>query len=75
SAKCVQLLYQFAKYVVIENMKKNSKGTGIPFAEAVKLRPKNMYMAKARYRVAYNKLLQIFEKERFVMQEYKEKVR
>jgi len=48
-------------------------GTGIPFAEAVKLRPKDMYMANARHRVAYNKLLQIFVKENLVIQEHEKK--
>ncbi|XP_054666387.1 HAUS augmin-like complex subunit 6 isoform X1 [Grus americana] len=71
--KFIQLLYQFAKHVLIEDMKMNSKGTDIPFAEAVKLTPTDTYMANARCRVAYNKLLQIFEKEHFVIQEYEKK--
>ncbi|XP_051499012.1 HAUS augmin-like complex subunit 6 isoform X2 [Apus apus] len=44
-----------------------------PFAEVVKLTPKDSYMADARCRVAYNKLLQIFQKEDFVIQEYEKK--
>ncbi|NXO55438.1 HAUS6 protein, partial [Aramus guarauna] len=71
--KLIQLLYQFAKHVLIEDMKMNSKGTDIPFAEAVKLKPTDMYTANARCRVAYNKLVQIFEKEHFVIQEYEKK--
>ncbi|KAM6036999.1 HAUS augmin-like complex subunit 6 [Theristicus caerulescens] len=71
--KFIQLLYQFARHVVIEDMKTNSVGTDIPFAEAVMLSPKDMYMANARCRVAYNKLLQIFQKEDFVIQEYEKK--
>ncbi|NXA78219.1 HAUS6 protein, partial [Thryothorus ludovicianus] len=72
-AKFVNVFYHFARYVMIEDMKKLSVGTGIPFAEAVMWRPKDMYIAKARHRVAYNKLLQILQKEDFVIQEYKEK--
>ncbi|NWS06335.1 HAUS6 protein, partial [Motacilla alba] len=74
-AKFVHVLYRFARYVMIENMKKLSVGTGIPFAEAVMWRPWDMYIAKARHRVAYNKLLQILQREDFVFQEYRGKAR
>ncbi|NXB72341.1 HAUS6 protein, partial [Donacobius atricapilla] len=73
--KFVHVFYQFARYVMIEDMKKLSVGTGIPFAEAVMQRPEDMYIAKARHRVAYNKLLQILQREDFVVQEYKGKKR
>ncbi|NWI41218.1 HAUS6 protein, partial [Picathartes gymnocephalus] len=72
-AKFVHLTCQFARYVMIENMKKLSVGTGVPSAEAVMWRPEDMYIAKARHRVAYNKLLQILQREDFVIQEYREK--
>ncbi|NXU34067.1 HAUS6 protein, partial [Drymodes brunneopygia] len=72
-AKFVHLVYRFARYVMIENMKKLSVGTGIPFAEAVMRKPEDMYIAKARHRVAYNKLLQILQREDFVIQEYRKK--
>ncbi|NXB14267.1 HAUS6 protein, partial [Rhagologus leucostigma] len=74
-ARFVHVVYCFARYVMIEDMRKLSVGTGIPFAEAVKRRPKDMYIAKARHRVAYNKLLQILQREDFVMQEYGKKAR
>ncbi|KAM6289406.1 HAUS augmin-like complex subunit 6 [Aegotheles albertisi] len=69
----VHILYHLARHVMIEDMKRNCIGTDIPFAEAVKLRPKNKYIANARCRVARNKLLQIFQKEDFVIQEYERK--
>ncbi|NWS24031.1 HAUS6 protein, partial [Polioptila caerulea] len=72
-AKFVNVFYHFARYVMIEDIKKLSVGSGIPFAEAVMWTPENMYIAKARHRVAYNKLLQILQREDFVIQEYKEK--
>ncbi|KAM3655045.1 HAUS augmin-like complex subunit 6 [Ammospiza maritima maritima] len=72
-AKVVRVLYCFARYVMIENMKKLSVGTGIPSAEAVMQRSRNMYIAKARHRVAYNKLLQILQREHFIFQEYRRK--
>ncbi|NWW10768.1 HAUS6 protein, partial [Oreocharis arfaki] len=74
-AKFVHVAYCFARYVMIEDLKKLSVGTGIPFAEAIKRRPKDMYIAKARHRVAYNKLLQILQREDLVVQEYVKKVR
>ncbi|NXE92185.1 HAUS6 protein, partial [Menura novaehollandiae] len=72
-AKFVHKAYQFARYVMIEDMKKLSVGTGIPFAEAVMWRPEDMYIAKARHRVAYNKLLQILKKRDFAIQEYEKR--
>uniref|UniRef100_A0A8C0AT98 HAUS augmin-like complex subunit 6 N-terminal domain-containing protein n=1 Tax=Buteo japonicus TaxID=224669 RepID=A0A8C0AT98_9AVES len=71
--KFIHLVYRFARYVLVEDLKRNSAGTDIPFAEAVKLGPEDMYLADARCRVAYNKLLQIFQKEAFVIQEYEKK--
>ncbi|KAM8984830.1 HAUS augmin-like complex subunit 6 isoform 2-T2 [Ara ararauna] len=72
-SKFVHMFYLLTKHVLIEDMKKNSVGTGKLIAKAVKLRCRNIYMAKARCRVAYNKLLQIFLKEHFIIQEYQKK--
>ncbi|XP_062464985.1 HAUS augmin-like complex subunit 6 [Pezoporus occidentalis] len=71
--KFIRMFYLFAKHVLVEDMKRNSVGTDKLIAKAVKLRCRNMYMAKARCRVAYNKLLQIFLKEHFIIQEYQKK--
>ncbi|KAM9507935.1 HAUS augmin-like complex subunit 6 isoform 2-T2 [Guaruba guarouba] len=72
-SKFVHMFYLLTKHVLIEDMKKNSVGTGKLIAKGVKLRCRNIYMAKARCRVAYNKLLQIFLKEHFIIQEYQKK--
>ncbi|NWQ77712.1 HAUS6 protein, partial [Columbina picui] len=74
-SKCIHLLYGLARHVMVEDMKRNCLGTDISFAETINLRPKDMYMANARCRVAYNKLLQIFQKEDFVLKSYKKKSR
>ncbi|NXD58179.1 HAUS6 protein, partial [Corvus moneduloides] len=74
-ARFIHMAYCFARYVLIEDMKKLSVGTGIPFAEAVKRRPKDIYIARARHRVAYNKLLQILQRQDLVIQEYGKKAR
>ncbi|NXP36141.1 HAUS6 protein, partial [Leiothrix lutea] len=72
-AKFVHMVYCFARYVMMEHMKKLSVGTGMPFAAAVMWRPEDMYIAKARHRVAYSKLLHILQRKDFVTQEYKKK--
>ncbi|NXP58103.1 HAUS6 protein, partial [Chloropsis cyanopogon] len=74
-AKFVHMFYHFARYVMIEDMKKLSVGTGIPFAEAVMWKPRDMYIAKARHRVAYSKLLQNLQRQDFVLQEYRKKAK
>ncbi|NWV62932.1 HAUS6 protein, partial [Malurus elegans] len=74
-AKFIHVVYRFARYVMIEDMKKLSAGTDIPFAKAIMRRPEDMYIAKARHRVAYNKLLQILQREDFIIQEYGRKAR
>ncbi|XP_065518850.1 HAUS augmin-like complex subunit 6 isoform X2 [Lathamus discolor] len=74
-SKFIHMFYSFAKHVLVEDMKKNSVGTDKLIAKAVKLRSSNMYMAKARCRVAYNKLLQIFLKEHIIIQEYQKQAR
>ncbi|NXQ34164.1 HAUS6 protein, partial [Alaudala cheleensis] len=72
-ARFVHIVYCFARYVMIEETKKLCGGTGIPFAEAVVWTPEDMYIAEARHRVAYHKLLQVLQREDFVVQEYKKK--
>ncbi|NXI71886.1 HAUS6 protein, partial [Anseranas semipalmata] len=71
--KFTHLMYQFARHVVVENMRKNSVGSDVPFVEAVNLTPEDMYKANARCRVACNKLLQILQKKDIIIQEYKKK--
>ncbi|NWQ71501.1 HAUS6 protein, partial [Neopipo cinnamomea] len=71
--KFVHTVYEFARYVMIEDLKMFSVGTCIPFAEAVTLIPEDMDIAKARHRVGYNKLVQIFQKQDVVIQEYGKK--
>ncbi|NXN84724.1 HAUS6 protein, partial [Bombycilla garrulus] len=72
-ARFVHMIYCFARCVMIECMKRLSIGAHIHFVEAVMWKPKDTYIAKARHRVAYNKLLQILQREDFVIQEYRGK--
>ncbi|KAJ7424800.1 hypothetical protein WISP_26471 [Willisornis vidua] len=72
-AKFVHIVYRFARHVMIEAMKTLSIGTSIPFAEAMRWKPEDMYIAEARHRVGCNKLLQLLQKKDFVFQEYQKK--
>ncbi|XP_037228373.1 HAUS augmin-like complex subunit 6 [Falco rusticolus] len=69
--KFIHMFYQLARHVVIKELKNDSVGTDTPFA--VKLSPEYMCMADVRHRVAYNKLLTVFQRENFFLQEYEEK--
>ncbi|NXA26672.1 HAUS6 protein, partial [Ibidorhyncha struthersii] len=71
--KFLHLMYRFARHVMVQYVKRYSTGSDIPFAEAVNLAPKDTYVVNARHRVAYNKLLQIFQNEDRIIQEYKKK--
>ncbi|NXA48218.1 HAUS6 protein, partial [Nothocercus julius] len=71
--KFIDLMYQFARYVLIQDIKVNSAGTGIPFADVANLMQDNPYLTKARSRMACNKLLQMLQKEDFITREHKKK--
>ncbi|XP_025047534.1 HAUS augmin-like complex subunit 6 isoform X1 [Alligator sinensis] len=71
--KFIHLMYHFARYVIIQAMRKDCKDAGMYFPEAVILRPDELYKAAARCKVASNKFLQIVQKEDFVIQEYQKK--
>ncbi|NXJ82298.1 HAUS6 protein, partial [Trogon melanurus] len=71
--KFIELFYQFARHVMIEDLKRISVGTDIPFAEDEFLRPIDEYLTNARCRITYNKLLQSFQTQDFVTREYEKK--
>ncbi|XP_035165367.1 HAUS augmin-like complex subunit 6 [Oxyura jamaicensis] len=71
--KFIHLMYRLARYVMIENLRKNSVDSDVSFAEAVNETPEDMYKAEARCTVACNKLLQILQKEDIIIQEYNKK--
>ncbi|XP_010224470.1 PREDICTED: HAUS augmin-like complex subunit 6, partial [Tinamus guttatus] len=71
--KFINVMYQFARYVLIQGIKVNSTGTDIPFADVANLMEDNPCLTKARYRTAYNKLLQILQKKDFIIREHKKK--
>ncbi|KAM9138218.1 HAUS augmin-like complex subunit 6 [Pangshura tecta] len=71
--KFIHLMYHFARYVIVQHMKKDSEDTNIRFPEAVNLRPDDLYKAAARYRVACIRFLQSIQREDFVIREYQRK--
>ncbi|NWZ32365.1 HAUS6 protein, partial [Asarcornis scutulata] len=72
-SKFIHLMYRFARYVMIKNLKKNSVGSDTSFTEAVNLIPEDMCKAKVRCNVARNKLLQILQKKDIIIREYNKK--
>ncbi|NXC42303.1 HAUS6 protein, partial [Penelope pileata] len=71
--KFIDLMYRFARYVLIRNLRKYSAGTGKPIIKAVDLSPKNIREASARCRVACNEFLQILQKKDFISRNYRKK--
>ncbi|XP_050800110.1 HAUS augmin-like complex subunit 6 isoform X2 [Gopherus flavomarginatus] len=71
--KFIHLMYHFARYVIVQHMKKDSEDTNIHFPEAVNSRPHDSYKAAARYRVACIRFLQSIQREDFVIREYQRK--
>ncbi|XP_038025978.1 HAUS augmin-like complex subunit 6 isoform X1 [Anas platyrhynchos] len=72
-SKFIHLMYRFARYVMIKNLKKNSVGSDTSSTEAVNLIPEDMRKAKARCNVARNKLLRILQKKDVIIREYNKK--
>ncbi|KAM8792569.1 HAUS augmin-like complex subunit 6 [Eudromia elegans] len=72
--KFIELMYKFARYVLIKDIKVNSVGTDIPFTDAANLMQDDPHLTKARARTACNKLLQILQKEDFITREHEKKV-
>ncbi|XP_005297732.2 HAUS augmin-like complex subunit 6 isoform X1 [Chrysemys picta bellii] len=71
--KFIHLMYHFARYVIVQHMKKDSEDPNIHFPEAVNSRPRDSYKAAARYRVACIRFLQSIQREDFVIREYQRK--
>ncbi|XP_037757958.1 HAUS augmin-like complex subunit 6 isoform X2 [Chelonia mydas] len=71
--KFIHLMYHFARYVIVQHMKKDCEDTNVHFPEAVNSRPHDSYKAAARYRVACIRFLQSIQREDFVIREYQRK--
>ncbi|XP_007423546.1 HAUS augmin-like complex subunit 6 isoform X1 [Python bivittatus] len=71
--KFIHLMFHFARYVIMHNIKVDSAGAGIPYPEAVNSRSPDLNMAVAKYRVALNRFLQCLQKEDLMIQELQKK--
>uniref|UniRef100_A0A8C8RM33 HAUS augmin like complex subunit 6 n=1 Tax=Pelusios castaneus TaxID=367368 RepID=A0A8C8RM33_9SAUR len=71
--KFIHLMYHFARYVIVQHMKRDCEDANIHFPEAVNSRPHDSYKAAARYRVSCVRFLQSIQKEDFVIREYQRK--
>ncbi|XP_038625741.1 HAUS augmin-like complex subunit 6 [Tachyglossus aculeatus] len=71
--KFVRLMYQFARFVLMQYIKTNSEGGGTCFVETFNSRPQDLHKSIARYHVTCNRFLRILHKEDFVIQEYQKK--
>ncbi|CAM4558901.1 unnamed protein product [Lepidochelys olivacea] len=71
--KFIHLMYHFARYVIVQHMKKDCEDTNVHFPEAVNSRPHDSYKAAARYRVACIRFLRSIQREDFVIREYQRK--
>ncbi|XP_053148002.1 HAUS augmin-like complex subunit 6 isoform X2 [Hemicordylus capensis] len=71
--KFIHLMFHFAQYVIMHHVKADSSGTGMHYPEAVKLRPPDVNMAAAKYRVVHNRFLKNLQKEDLIIQELQKK--
>ncbi|XP_069482071.1 HAUS augmin-like complex subunit 6 isoform X2 [Ambystoma mexicanum] len=69
--KFIFLMFSFAKYVVLQQIKRDADDDFV-FA-SLNSKPKDLHIAVARNKVAQNRFLQVVQKEDFVLQEYRRK--
>uniref|UniRef100_A0A8C3L110 HAUS augmin like complex subunit 6 n=1 Tax=Chrysolophus pictus TaxID=9089 RepID=A0A8C3L110_CHRPC len=68
--KFIHLMYQFARHVVVEDLRKSSADSDIPFVKAVRFSTKDMRETDERCRVARNELLQILLRKNYIIRKY-----
>ncbi|XP_029464643.1 HAUS augmin-like complex subunit 6 [Rhinatrema bivittatum] len=72
-AKFVQLMYHFARYVVLQHVKRDVEGANSYFYDSLNSKPQDVQKALTRNKRAHNRFLQIIQKEDIVVQEYQHK--
>ncbi|XP_033028971.1 HAUS augmin-like complex subunit 6 [Lacerta agilis] len=72
-SKFIHLMYCFARYVIMQHVKADSAGAGIPYPEAVNSRPPDLNIAVAKYHVARSRFLHSLQKEDFLIEELQKK--
>uniref|UniRef100_A0A803YF72 HAUS augmin like complex subunit 6 n=1 Tax=Meleagris gallopavo TaxID=9103 RepID=A0A803YF72_MELGA len=69
--KFIHLMYQFARHVLVEDLRKSYADSNIPFVQAVHFSPKDIHEADETCRVAHNELLQILLRKDYIIRKYK----
>ncbi|XP_031413170.1 HAUS augmin-like complex subunit 6 isoform X2 [Meleagris gallopavo] len=64
-------MYQFARHVLVEDLRKSYADSNIPFVQAVHFSPKDIHEADETCRVAHNELLQILLRKDYIIRKYK----
>nr|XP_033776551.1 HAUS augmin-like complex subunit 6 [Geotrypetes seraphini] len=72
-AKFVHLMYHFARYVVLQHIKKDTEGVDSSFCDSLNSKPKDLQKALARNKVAHNRFLQIIQREDTIIHKYQQK--
>ncbi|XP_072215635.1 HAUS augmin-like complex subunit 6 [Excalfactoria chinensis] len=68
--KFVHLMYQFARHVLIKDLRRNSAGHNESSVENVCFRPEGTYQADERCKVEHNELLQILLRKNYIIRKY-----
>ncbi|KAM4709930.1 HAUS augmin-like complex subunit 6 [Discoglossus pictus] len=71
--KFVNLLYHFARYVMLQHIKKDAEGTHAYITEALQLKNPDTQKALIRNGVARHRYVQILQRENFVISEHQRK--
>ncbi|KAM5191258.1 HAUS augmin-like complex subunit 6 [Mantella aurantiaca] len=71
--KFVQLLYHFARYVMLQHIKRNVDGTNFYIPDSLQLQIQDPEKALARNKVARQRYLRTLQRENFLINEYQKK--
>ncbi|XP_041436010.1 HAUS augmin-like complex subunit 6 isoform X2 [Xenopus laevis] len=71
--KFVHLLYHFARYVMLQHIKRDADGANVFIAEALQCKIQDPQKALARNKLARQKYLRVLQRENHVIEEYQRK--
>ncbi|KAE8632727.1 hypothetical protein XENTR_v10001654 [Xenopus tropicalis] len=71
--KFVHLLYHFARYVMLQHIKRDANGASVFISEALQCKIQDPQKALARNKVARQKYLMVLQRENLVIKEYQRK--
>ncbi|KAM4810195.1 HAUS augmin-like complex subunit 6 [Rhinophrynus dorsalis] len=71
--KFVHLLYHFARYVMLQHIRKDVEGANSFIPDALQLRMRDSQKALARNKLARHRYLKVLQRENIVIKEYQQK--